>query len=208
MQLTKYLLIIIGSYLIGSISFSVIMSRLMGGDVRKKGSGNAGATNMARVFGMTAGLLTLLLDALKAVLCAWVGDMLLGDVGLSIAGAACLLGHCFPIYYGFKGGKGVSVGGALALMIDWRVFIAVMTVFFICVFATKKVSLGSVCATTSICLFGPIFAIALPKLLLGIFGTILIDFQHRGNIKRLINGTEPDFRPAKREKRSRLNRAE
>ena len=201
MQVLLYILIAIGSYLIGSISFSVIMSGFMGGDVRKKGSGNAGATNMARVFGLAAGLLTLFMDGLKAALCAWVGDMLLGDVGLAVAGAACLLGHCFPIYYNFKGGKGVSVGCALALMIDWRVFIAVMTVFFILVFSSKKVSLGSVCATTSILIFGPIFAISLPKLLLGLFGTILIDFQHRGNIKRLINGTEPDFRPAKREKK-------
>jgi len=118
MELTKYLLLIIGSYLIGSISFSVLMSKLLGGDVRKKGSGNAGATNMARVYGMSAGLLTLLLDGLKAVLCSAVGKMMFGDAGLAIAGAACIFGHCFPIFHGFKGGKGVAVGCALAFMID------------------------------------------------------------------------------------------
>ena len=203
MELIKYLLIIVGSYLIGSISFSVVMSKLMGGDIRSKGSGNAGATNMARVYGMIPGLLTLLLDALKAVLCVWGGEKLLGDVGLAVAGAACILGHCFPIFHGFKGGKGVSVGCALAFMIDWRVFIAVMTVFFICVFTSKKVSLGSICASTSICLFGPLFGIALPRILLGFFGAALIDVQHRANIKRLIAGTEPDFKPAKREKRKK-----
>lgn len=200
MELTKYFLIIIGSYLIGSISFSVIMSRLMGGDVRKKGSGNAGATNMARVYGMGAGVLTLFLDGLKAVVCTLAGKWLLGDTGLAVAGCVCMLGHCFPVFHGFKGGKGVSVGCALALMVDWRVFIAVMTVFFICVFASKKVSLGSICASTSICLFAPLFGVCLPKILMGVFGAALIDIQHRGNMKRLIAGTEPDFKAAKKNK--------
>lgn len=199
MELTKYLLIIIGSYLLGSISFSVIMSRFLGGDVRKKGSGNAGATNMARVYGMTAGLATLALDAAKAVVCTVVGAKLLGDVGIALAGAACIIGHCFPVFYGFKGGKGVSVGAALAFMIDWRAFIAVIAVFLICVLISKKVSLGSICSSSSIVIFGPLFGVSVPKLLLGVFGAALIVIQHRSNIKRLLNGTEADFKPAKKE---------
>ena len=79
MDFIKYILVAVGSYLIGSISFSIIMSRIMGGDVREKGSGNAGATNMARVYGIVPGVVTWLLDMLKTVVCIWVGTKLLGD---------------------------------------------------------------------------------------------------------------------------------
>lgn len=198
MEILKYILVAAGSYLIGSISFSIIMSRLLGGDVRGKGSGNAGATNMARVYGILPGILTWLLDVLKTVLCIWLGTKLVGEWGMTVAGAACIIGHCFPIYYGFKGGKGVSVGCALALMIDLKVFAAVMTVFFLVAFISKKVSLASVLATTSILIFGPIFGVGLARMVLACIGVALIDWRHRENIKRLIKGTEPDFKAAKK----------
>ena len=200
MDILKYILIAVGSYLVGSISFSIIMSRLLGGDVRGKGSGNAGATNMARVYGILPGILTWLLDVLKTVLCIWLGSKLVGDWGLTVAGSACIIGHCFPIYYGFKGGKGVSVGCALALMIDLKVFACVMTVFFLVAFTTKKVSLASVLATTSILIFGPVFGVGIERMLLACVGVLLIDCRHRENIKRLIKGTEPDFKAAKKAK--------
>ncbi|MBQ7895961.1 MAG: glycerol-3-phosphate 1-O-acyltransferase PlsY [Oscillospiraceae bacterium] len=200
MDILKFILLAVGSYLIGSVSFSIIMSRLLGGDVRQKGSGNAGATNMARVYGILPGIITWLLDVLKTVFCIWVGTKLLGEWGLTVAGAACIIGHCYPIYYGFKGGKGVSVGCALALMIDLRVFACVMTVFFILAFTTKKVSLASVCATTSILIFGPVFGVGIARMILAIVGVVLIDYRHRENIKRLLNGTEKDFKAAKKAK--------
>ncbi len=200
MEIIKYILLAVGSYLVGSVSFSIIMSKLMGGDVRQKGSGNAGATNMARVYGIVPGVVTWLMDVLKTVVCIWVGTKLLGDWGLTVAGAACIIGHCYPIYYGFKGGKGVSVGCALALMIDLRVFAAVMTVFFILAFTTKKVSLASVSATTSILIFGPLFHVGIERMLLACIGVLLIDYRHRSNIKRLIEGTEQDFKAAKKAK--------
>ena len=200
MEILKYILVAVASYLIGSVSFSIIVSTLMGGDVRKKGSGNAGATNMARVYGIVPGVLTWLMDMLKTIVCIWAGTKLLGDWGLTVAGAACIIGHCYPIYYGFKGGKGVSVGCALALMIDLRVFACVMTVFFLLAFTTKKVSLASISATTSILLFGPLFHVGLAKMTLACIGVLLIDYRHRENIKRLINGTEANFKAAKRVK--------
>lgn len=200
MDILKFILLAVGSYLIGSVSFSIIMSRLLGGDVRQKGSGNAGATNMARVYGILPGIITWFLDVLKTVFCIWVGTKLLGEWGLTVAGAACIIGHCYPIYYGFKGGKGVSVGCALALMIDLRVFACVMTVFFILAFTTKKVSLASVCATTSILIFGPVFGVGIARMILAIIGVVLIDYRHRENIKRLLNGTEKDFKAAKKAK--------
>ena len=200
MDILKYILLALGSYLVGSISFSIIMSKILGGDVREKGSGNAGATNMARVYGIIPGIITWLMDVLKTVFCIWAGTKLMGDWGLTVAGSACIIGHCYPIYYGFKGGKGVSVGCALALMIDLRVFACVMTVFFILAFATRKVSLASVCATTSILIFGPVFHVGLARMMLACVGVLLIDYRHRENIKRLLNGTEKDFKAAKKAK--------
>ena len=200
MEILKYILLALGSYLIGSISFSIIMSCFLGGDVRNQGSGNAGATNMARVYGILPGIITWIMDVLKTVFCIWAGTKLMGEWGLTVAGAACIIGHCYPVYYGFKGGKGVSVGCALALMIDLRVFACVMTVFFLLAFTTKKVSLASICATTSILIFGPLFHVSLARMVLACVGVLLIDFRHRENIKRLLNGTEQNFKAAKRSK--------
>lgn len=197
----KCLAIFIGSYVLGSLSLSIIVSKgLFGGDIRAKGSGNAGATNMARVFGWGAGLITLGGDALKAVICMVVGNLILGDVGLSLAGAGCILGHCFPVMHDFKGGKGVSVGAALALAIDWRVFVSIVAVFLIVAFLTKKVSAGSVAAALSISVAALVFHVSTPKLLLAIVGMCIVVYQHRGNIQRLLNGTEPDFKAAKDKK--------
>lgn len=198
MELTKYLLAIIGGYLLGSLSMSILLSRsVLGGDVRKKGSGNAGATNMARVYGMKAGVLTLAGDVAKAALAMLIGWLLLGDHGLAASGIACLVGHCFPVYHNFKGGKGVSVGAAIALAVDWKVFLCVLATFLLIALLSKKVSLGSICAAISITAAALVFQVSTPRLILCIVGMVLVVFQHRENIKRLINGTEADFCPAK-----------
>lgn len=198
MEIYKYILVASAGYLLGSLSMSIILSRaVLGEDVRRKGSGNAGATNMARVYGLKAGALTLGGDVLKAALSMLIGWLLLGDVGLALGGIASLVGHCFPVYYNFRGGKGVSVGAAVALAIDWRVFLSIVLVFALAAFLSKKVSLGSVCAAVAISITSLIFQVSTPKLILAVFGMLLVVFQHRENIKRLINGTEPDFKPAK-----------
>lgn len=198
MEIYKYILVASAGYLLGSLSMSIILSRaVLGEDVRRKGSGNAGATNMARVYGLKAGALTLGGDVLKASLSMLIGWLLLGDVGLALGGIASLVGHCFPVYYNFRGGKGVSVGAAVALAIDWRVFLSIVLVFALAAFLSKKVSLGSVCAAVAISIASLIFQVSTPKLILAVFGMLLVVFQHRENIKRLINGTEPDFKPAK-----------
>ena len=129
MDVLKYIFIIVGGYLLGSVSISIILSRMLGTDVRKKGSGNAGATNMARTFGLLAGFATLAGDFLKAVIVMYAGYRLCGDWGLMAGGMACTTGHCFPIFYGFRGGKGISVGAAIGLAIDWRVFLGIVAVF-------------------------------------------------------------------------------
>ena len=194
----KCLAIFIGSYVLGSLSLSIIVSKgLFGGDIRAKGSGNAGATNMARVFGWGAGLITLGGDALKAVICMIVGNLILGDVGLSLAGAGCILGHCFPVMHEFKGGKGVSVGGALGFGVDWRVGLAVVGSFLLVALMSKKVSLGSICGAIAITAASLIVGVSAPKLALAIFSMTLVILRHRPNIQRLIAGTEPDFKAGK-----------
>ena len=198
MVILKYIAVVFLSYLLGSVSFSILMSRIfLGGDVRKKGSGNAGATNMARVYGIKAGLFTLLGDVFKAVLSIWAGWLLLGEAGVAVSGIACLVGHCFPVLHGFHGGKGVSVGVAIALAVDWRVFLVVLAAFLLSALLSRKVSLGSVCASLSITVAAIIFDVSTPRLILSIVGMIIVIFQHRENLARLIKGTEPDFKAAK-----------
>ncbi len=202
MVVLKYAAVIAAGYLLGSLSASILLSRTAwGGDVRKKGSGNAGATNMARVYGMGAGFLTLGCDMLKTVLATWLGSFLLGDVGLAVGGICCMLGHCFPVFHNFKGGKGISVGAALGLMIDWRVFLCIIATFLVVAFLSKKVSLGSVFASAGIVVFSLVFQVSVPKLVLAICAMCLAIFQHRTNLDRLAKGTEPDFKAADTKKK-------
>ena len=193
MEIFKYLLVIVAGYLLGSISVSVCLSKGLGGDVRKQGSGNAGATNMARVYGMKAGVLTLAGDMVKSALAVLLGYLLLDDMGLMAGGAACIIGHCFPAFHGFRGGKGVSVGGLLSLVIDWRG--GLFGSFGLFAVLSRKVSLGSVCGALAVTVGALIFHVSTPRLILAIIAMCIVIFQHRGNIKRLINGTEPDFKP-------------
>lgn len=197
MEALKYIFICAGGYLLGSVSISIILSRMLGVDVRKKGSGNAGATNMARSYGLVAGFATLAGDFLKAAVVMFVAYRLCGDWGLLAGGAACITGHCFPIFYDFRGGKGISVGAAIGLAIDWRVFVGIVIVFLIAAFLSKKVSLGSLCAAVAVVILSFVFAVPLPRLLLAIYAASLAIFQHRANIRRLSAGEEPDFRAAK-----------
>ena len=196
MDVLKYIFIVVGGYLLGSVSFSIILSRMLGTDVRKKGSGNAGATNMARNYGLLAGFATLAGDFLKAAIVMYAGYRLCGDWGLMAGGAACTTGHCFPVFYEFRGGKGISVGAAIGLAIDWRVFVGIVIVFLIAALLSKKASLGSVCAAVAVVILAIVFAVPLPRLLLAIYAAVLAVFQHRANIKRLADGTEPDFKAA------------
>lgn len=199
MEILKYVLVIVGSYLLGSLSMSIIMSKtVLGGDVRDQGSGNAGATNMARVFGWGAGFLTLVGDVAKAALSMYIGWLLLGDIGLAVGGIVSTVGHCFPVFYGFKGGKGVSVGLAVAFAINWKVAAIALSVFIIIAVCSKKVSLGSICAAASIIICSIVMPVGVPKMILGITVPTLVIIQHRGNIKRLLNGTEKDFKAGKR----------
>ncbi len=197
--------IIIG-YCLGSVSFSIIVSKLAyKGDVREHGSGNAGATNMARVYGWKGALIVLLADFSKCVLAMFLAEIIantqnlyLGNICKAVAGGACLVGHAFPLFFKFKGGKGISVGAGLALICDWRVLLIILGVFLIVFFISKIVSLSSVCAAIALLSCGLIFyftgvfdgAITLPEMILCVSAPVLVIWLHRQNISRLIKGQE------------------
>lgn len=183
-------------YFVGSISFAIVISKtFLKGDVRTKGSGNAGATNVARVYGMGIGVLTLLGDALKTVVSMELGRYLGGETGMVLAGAACFIGHSWPIYYNFKGGKGVTVGAAMALVIDLRFFLILAVIFFSVVLSTRIVSLSSITVAAAYPIVLIILKMSLQVILLGAFVGITVIILHIPNIKRLLAGTEPKFKP-------------
>ena len=165
----------------------------MNADVRAHGSGNAGATNMARVFGLRMGAVTLAGDMLKAALALLLGFALLGERGMCVAGALCLVGHCYPALHEFRGGKGVSVGTAVFLAADWRVLAVAVVFFALAALLSRKVSLGSLAAAVSGFAAAAYLALPLPRLLLVAFTMLLVILRHRENIIRLVRGTEPDF---------------
>ena len=193
-----WIVVLIAGYLLGSLSFSIIFSKLIGKDIRKQGSGNAGATNMARVFGWAAGVATLAFDFLKAAAAMWIGRKLLGDTGICLGGIASMVGHCWPVFHDFKGGKGISVGAAIGFIIDLRVMVVIVLVFLVVAVVSKKVSLGSISAAVSIIPATWVFAPRPAMLALACFGMVVAITRHKENIKRLMAGTEPDFKAGKR----------
>ena len=205
-------------YLLGSVSVSVILSgAIFRSDVRKHGSGNAGATNMARVYGLKGGLFVLLGDIFKAFLSMGLAYLFcyLWDKTpdryanyMCVAGAACLIGHAFPIFFSFRGGKCVTVGAAVALMIDWRIFLLVIAVFIVVFIFTHIVSVSSMSAAFALPVLYGIFTACgiadfyISKLVVSIFAAAFIIVLHYKNIGRLIKGEEKKFTFKKKEKQS------
>ena len=193
----KYAIILIAGYLLGSISVAVLFTRSrFGSDVRKQGSGNAGATNVARVFGMNAGLVTLAGDMCKTALPGLIGYLLAGHSGLALGCLGCLIGHCWPVFFDLKGGKGVSVSACIALLLDWRLFLIVVAWFFLMFLICRRVSLCSITAGLLFPLVYYLFRHSLDAgFVLCCMVPIIVCWQHRGNIARLVKGTEPPFKP-------------
>ena len=199
MTAVYYALSCVLGYLLGSISISILISRhVFHQDVRQSGSGTAGATNVARVFGLGAGVLTFLGDFAKTLLAAWLGSLLGGVIGSCLGAAFALIGHCFPVYYRFRGGKAVSAGAAAALVIDWRIFVLAVAVFALAALLSKTASVSSMSAAGMVAVGTILFAPSTAQLLLGLFTCALVLFMHRSNIRRLIAGTEPKFHPGHR----------
>ena len=203
-----YIIMAIISYLIGSINFSVIFSKKMAGfDVREKGSGNAGSTNMLRSVGKKAALITLICDILKGVVSIGIA-ILLGNVIanmnrellLQIAGIAVVIGHTFPIFFGFKGGKGVATSLGVLLMSNWQIGLICLVFALVLMLLTRMVSLGSCAAAV---LF-PVLTLFINDnytvltegkngnvyFIYSLLLAVIVLFNHRSNIKRILNGTE------------------
>ncbi len=203
----KPALAVLLAYLLGSIPFGYLIVRLrMGADIRATGSGGTGATNVSRRAGKAAGVVTLLLDALKgaaAVLLAkWLVDASpQSEWWIAAASVAVMLGHVFPVWLGFRGGKGVATGVGVFLALMPGVLAIAGLLFLIVVFLTSYVSLGSIVAALAIpvlVLLRHEFFSQLPDfpslLTVAVAGALLIVFAHRQNIARLMNGTENRFR--------------
>lgn len=200
MEILKYLVVIVFSYLLGSVSVAVVITKgILKKDVRESGSGNAGATNVARIFGLGLGAVTLLGDLLKTAVSMLFGRFLLGDTGFILAAFACSVGHCWPVYFKFKGGKGVAVACAIAIMLDWRLFAILISVFIILFAVTRIVSISSIIAASGFPFVLLLLGERSPLVLaLGVYIALLILFLHRENIKRLIQHTEPKFTVSKK----------
>jgi acyl phosphate:glycerol-3-phosphate acyltransferase len=193
------LLVIVIAYLIGSIPFGYLIVRTKGGgDIRQTGSGGTGATNVSRRAGKLAGVLTLLLDASKGVAAVLIAQTVSGSDWMRAAAAiAVIVGHIFPVWLGFRGGKGVATGVGVFLVLSPIALLCAGVVFVSIVFFTRYVSLGSVMAAVLIPLFvwlqnvfvEPVADLR-PLLMAAIVGALLILFAHRGNIERLARGTE------------------
>lgn len=186
---------IAAGYLLGCLNGAILVSHvLLREDVRSKGSGNAGLTNYLRNYGGWATALVALIDLAKTVLACLIGMWLLPAdpaLGKMIAGAAAQIGHIFPLYYGFHGGKGIVCAGAIALMMDWRIFLILFGIFLIIFLATKLVSLASITAAV---FYAAAFILLYHQhpwiAILGVEVAALAIFMHRSNIVRLLRGQE------------------
>lgn len=188
----------IAAYLLGSIPFGVLLAHFAGaGDVRKAGSGNIGATNVARVAGPLAGVLTLVLDTAKGAAAVLLADRYANGSAMSLmlAGLAVLLGHCFPVWLRFKGGKGVATALGVFLVLSWEAALAALFVFILVVTCWKYVSLGSISAAAAMPLL--IYFLWAPRHAPPIVvtaGTLaiaaLVVYKHDANIQRLVQGNE------------------
>lgn len=226
----QLLAVVVIGYLVGSISFSIIFTRLFDKkDIRTMGSGNAGFTNVLRSVGKLPSILTFIFDFAKGLLAVYLGMLIfqasgapfiVRQCGIYLAGVACILGHVFPLYFRFKGGKGVLTSAALILIIDWRIFLIVIGVFLIVFLITRIISLASISAAVSLPIgtfLVTFFADYLPNLsysmvrgyslayvvITTVFSLILAALvvgKHHANIGRILRGEEKKITAKKREK--------
>ena len=183
-------------YLVGAVPTGVVLTRLMGlEDVRSRGSGNIGATNVYRVAGKFPGILTLLGDILKGFLPLLAVKYWLAPtpLQLGVAGVVAIVGHCYPVYLRFKGGKGVATALGIFLVLDPQALLCGCLVFLGAVALSRYISLGSMLAAIAVPLFTLLFGRPLPVVLSACVIAALIVWRHRDNLRRLLDGTENRF---------------
>lgn len=186
--------LIVFAYLLGSIPTGYILGKFAGVDVRQVGSGNVGATNVARAVGKWQGVLTLLADAMKGTVPAAIGlAMTLPSAAIAALAAAAFLGHLYPVFLKFRGGKGVATALGSLLVIAPLASLLLVVIFAAVVFPTRLVSLSSIVAAALAPFALWLFLQPRAIVLLGAFLAAMIVWRHRGNIQRLRAGTEPRF---------------
>ena len=220
--MVAYIIVGIIAYLIGSISFSVIVSKQMAGfDVREKGSGNAGSTNVLRTVGKKAALITLICDILKGVvaiaIAVLVGLMVKSEtiddaLLVQIASVAVIIGHTFPIFFKFKGGKGVATSLGVILILNWKVGLICLIFALSLMILSRIVSLGSISAAILFAIlaipFEDGFIIEGNYFVFALIMAFIVIFNHRTNVKRLINGTENRLSFKKKDKEEKEEKKE
>lgn len=200
--MATYIIVSIIAYLLGSISFSIIFSKKFAGfDVREKGSGNAGTTNVLRTVGKKAAILTLICDCLKgvlAVLIAFIASKIMenldGSLLVQLAGIFVVLGHTFPVFFKFKGGKGIATSLGVLLMVNWQIGLICLVFALVLMALTRFVSLGSIAAA----ILFPVLTVFIHTnylvngnyIIFAIILAVLVVFNHRANVKRLLEGKE------------------
>jgi len=200
-RLLHHALLLLAAYLLGSIPFGLLLTKLFGGaDVRKSGSGNIGAANVTRVAGPLAGVLTLVLDAAKGAAGVLLAARYTEESAtwMMLAALAALLGHCFPVWLKFKGGKGVATALGVFLALCLPAALAALIVFLIMVVSWRYVSLGSITAAAAMpllmyFLWAPHHAPPLVVTFGSLAAATLIVYKHDANIQRLVQGEEPKF---------------
>lgn len=185
----KLVLIAVGAYLMGDINPSILIGKLKGIDIRKEGSGNAGMTNTIRVMGVKYGIAVLIVDVMKAFIAVRIGFAAADTYGAMVAFAAVVLGHCYPAFFGFKGGKGVAASLGAAFALNWQSALLVLLVAAVLFLLFRRMSVASMGA-----------AIAYPVLIhrfapeyfyFSVAAAIFLLVMHRENIGRLLRGEEP-----------------
>ena len=197
------------AYLIGSINSSILISKAVTGkDIRESGSGNAGATNMLRTMGKKYAIITLVIDILKGVVALLLAKFAMSfgayDVSMYIAGVAVVVGHNFPVFFGFKGGKGVATSLGVILLLDWKIGLITLAIAIVIMAISKYVSLGSIMAAVvfmilqiAVMIINDSFDVTRLVCVLILGGLLII--RHRANIVRLLNGTENKLGSKKKE---------
>ena len=192
-EAVRYIIVILCAYLLGSVNCSIIVSRRrFHTDIREHGSGSAGMTNSLRTLGLRWTLPVIIGDLAKGFCAVFLGGALLGDYGRLLGGLCAIAGHIFPLYFGFRGGKGVLTALSIVLMVDWRVALICFSLFLVIVAIWRYVSLGAIIAVSFV---PPVMWVFHPDdgkfLVTALALAGLIVFMHRGNIRRLLAHTEP-----------------
>jgi glycerol-3-phosphate acyltransferase PlsY len=193
--------IFLAAYFCGSIPFGLLLGRLLGAkDIRKTGSGNIGATNVARSVGLSAGILTLLLDAAKGAIPVWLAKHYFPEQASFqiLAGLGALVGHCFPVWLKFRGGKGVATAAGVFLVLCPPAAVGALLIFALVVGFWRYVSLASISAAAAMplliyFLWAPHFAPPISVTVGSLAAALLIVYKHDANMQRLVEGTEPKF---------------